>query len=50
MPRPSPRKRRARHDIIMEILKVAKKGMKKTHIMYKAKLSFDMIEKYLSAL
>jgi len=50
MPRPTPRKRRARHDIIMEILKVAKKGMKKTHIMYKAKLSFDMIEKYLSAL
>jgi len=34
----------------MEILKAAKKGMKKTHIMYKAKLSFDMIEKYLSAL
>jgi predicted transcriptional regulator len=50
MPRPTPRKRRARHDIIMEILEAAKKGTKKTHIMYKAKLSFDMIEKYLSAL
>jgi predicted transcriptional regulator len=50
MPRPPPRKRRAPHVIIMEILKVAKKGTKKTHIMYKAKLSFDMLDKYLNAL
>ena len=50
MPRPTPRKRRARHDIIMEILKLAKKGVKKTDIMYKARLSFDMLAKYLNAL
>jgi predicted transcriptional regulator len=34
----------------MEILKVAKKGTKKTNLMFKAKLSFNMIEKYLNAL
>jgi len=50
MPRPTPRKKRARHDIIMEILKAAKKGTKKTHIMYKARLSFELREKYLNAL
>ena len=50
MPRSTPRKRRAPHDIIMEILKLAKKGVKKTDIMYKARLSFDMLEKYLNAL
>ncbi len=49
MPRPT-RKRRAPHEIIMEILKLAKKGTKKTDIMYKARLSFDMLEKYLNAL
>jgi predicted transcriptional regulator len=50
MPRPTPRKRRAPHEIIMEILKLAKKGTKKTDIMYRARLSFDMLEKYLNAL
>lgn len=34
----------------MEILKFAKKGTKKTHIMYKVRLSHDMLEKYLNAL
>jgi len=34
----------------MEILKVAKNGVKKTHIMYKASLSFPQLESYLTAL
>jgi len=45
-----PSRRRARHDIIMEILQVAKNGAKKTNIMYKATLSFRQLEKYLNAL
>ena len=45
-----PRKRRARHDIIMSILKTAKNGEKKTNIMYKARLSFSQLEQYLGAL
>jgi len=44
------RKRRARHDIIVEILKIAKNGSKKTNIMYKTSLSFPQLEKYLNAL
>jgi len=44
------RRRRARHDIIMEILQIAKNGAKKTNIMYKATLSFRQLEKYLNAL
>jgi len=46
----SPRKRRVRHDIIMEILKMAKKGTRKTNIMYKGRLSFSQLEQYLKAL
>lgn len=42
--------RRGRHDIIMEILKIAKKGTKKTNIMYRARLSHMQLEKYLAAL
>ena len=42
--------RRVRHDIIMEILKIARKGAKKTNIMFKARLSHFQLEKYLSAL
>lgn len=45
-----PRKRRARHDIIIEILQNAKDGAKKTSIMYKTNLSFFQLERYLSAL
>ena len=45
-----PRRRRARHDIIMELLKNAKNGIKKTPLMYKASLSFTQLEKYLNAL
>ena len=44
------RKKRVRHEIIMEILKLAKRGTKKTNIMREARLSFDMLEKYLNAL
>jgi predicted transcriptional regulator len=44
------RKRRARHDIVIEILKAAENGVKKTHIMYKASLSFPQLEHYLTAL
>jgi len=43
-------RRRARHDIIMQILKAAKGGRKKTPIMQVAQLSFDQLEKYLHAL
>lgn len=46
----SPRKRRGRHDIVMEILKSARNGSKKTSIMYKANLSYTQLEHYLSAL
>ena len=44
------RKRRVRHDIIMEILKTAENGVKKTKIMYKASLSFPQLKQYLNAL
>jgi len=43
-------RRRARHDIIMDILKIAKNGIAKTNIMYKAKLSYTQLEQYLKAL
>lgn len=45
-----PRKKRARPDIIIEILQSAEDGAKKTHIMRKANLSFSMLKKYLNAL
>ncbi len=45
-----PHRRRARHDIIMKILKTAKGGSKKTNIMFKARLSFSQLEKYLEVL
>lgn len=49
MPEP-PRRRRARHSIIVQILRIAKSGEKKTNIMYKARLSFSQLEHYLGAL
>jgi predicted transcriptional regulator len=49
MPDSSPR-RRGRHDIVMEVLKSAINGAKKTTIMYKANLSFTQLENYLNAL
>jgi len=44
------KRRRVRHDIIVEILQNAKDGAKKSHIMYEAKLSFSQLELYLNAL
>lgn len=43
-------KRRDRHDIVTEILKTARYGKIKTHIMYKAKLSYAQINEYLLVL
>ena len=45
-----PRRRRARHDIIMEILQNAKVGTRKSHIMYQVGLNYHQNEKYLQAL
>ena len=43
-------KRRDRHDIVAEILKTARGGRIKTHIMYRAKLSYSQINEYLAFL
>jgi len=43
-------KRRDRHDIVAEILKTAVHGRIKTHIMYRAKLSYSQINEYLPLL
>jgi len=43
-------KRRDRHEIVAEILKTAVNGRIKTHIMYKAKLSYSQINEYLPLL
>lgn len=43
-------RRRDRHDIIVEILKTAQSGEKKTYIMYKARLSHSQLKLYLELL
>ena len=43
-------RRRDRHEIVAEILNHAKGGKIKTHIMYKAKLSYAQINEYLRLL
>lgn len=43
-------RRRERHDIIMQILEIARTGSRKTNIMSKAGLSFYQLEAYLNAL
>lgn len=43
-------KRRDWHDIIAEILRTARDGKLKTHIMFRARLSYDQVNKYLSFL
>lgn len=43
-------KRRDKHDIVLDILKIAKGGKRKTQIMYKAKLSYDQLKAYLELL
>ncbi len=42
--------RRDRHEIVAEILETAKGGAIKTHIMYKAKLSYAQLNDYLPLL
>ena len=44
------RKRRDRSGIMAEILEIAREGVLKTHIMYKANLSFAQLNEYLSLL
>ena len=39
--------RRSELDIIAEILKLSKKGTKKTNILYKGNLSYTQIQSYL---
>jgi len=43
-------RRRDRHDIVVEILRTAVEGKIKTHIMYKAKLSYAQLNEYLPLL
>jgi predicted transcriptional regulator len=43
-------KRRDKHDIVLDILKIARSAKRKTHIMYKAKLSYDQLKTYLELL
>ena len=43
-------KRRDRHDIVAEILETAKGGAIKTHIMYKARLSFGQLSEFIPLL
>jgi len=43
-------RRRVRHDIVVGILEIAKKGVRKTTIMNKVGLSYFQLKKYLNAL
>jgi len=43
-------KRRDRHEIVAEILNIAVDGKIKTHLMYKAKLSYSQVNEYLPLL
>jgi predicted transcriptional regulator len=43
-------KRRDRHDIVAEILETARGGAIKTHIMYKARLSYAQVSEYVPLL
>jgi predicted transcriptional regulator len=43
-------KRRDRHDIVAEILETAKGGVIKTHVLYKAKLSYAQLSEYIRML
>lgn len=40
-------RRRDRNEIVAEILNIAIAGKRKTHIMYKAKLSYYQVNRYL---
>ena len=43
-------KKRSRTDIAVDILRVAMKGAKKTHIVYDVNLNFNIAHKYLEML
>ena len=43
-------RRRSRVEIIAEILRIAKRGAKKTRIVYGANLNFKMLDNYLQRL
>ncbi len=45
-----PPRRRWAHEIMVDILKAAEEGEKKTNIMFKARLSFPQLKKYLNRL
>lgn len=42
--------RRESYEIASDILKVARNGAKKSHLVYKANLNFSVIRKYLEVL
>ncbi len=42
--------RRSRNDIVIDILRVAMNGAKKTHIVYEANLNSNIAKKYLEML
>lgn len=42
-------KNRSRVDIVAAVLEASKRGVNKTNIMYRANLSFSLLEKYLNA-
>jgi predicted transcriptional regulator len=42
--------RRNDMDISADILKIAQSGAKKTHLVYKANLNFNIVKKYLNSL
>ena len=44
------KKRRNNLEITADILRVAKRGAKKTHIVYKANLNFNILHEYLDEL
>mgnify|MGYP000047012160 CR=1 FL=1 len=48
--RASHKRRRDKCEIIANILLIARKGAKKTHIVYKTNLNFKLVSKYLSLL
>jgi predicted transcriptional regulator len=43
-------KRRDRHDIVVDILKTARGGIKRTNLMHRAKLSHSQLKLYLYVL
>ncbi len=43
-------RRRTRLEIVSDILELALRGTRKTHIMYRSNLSFEQLEKYLDLL